>query len=325
MVAPPQGLGCMGLSELRGPVDRDESIATVRRAVELGVTLFDTSNIYGFKGANEVLLGEALRGRWSEVQIVTKFGIVRDDPDPSILPGATEAGWTLDGRPESVRPCLEASLDRLGTDIVDLYLLHRADPNVPIEETVGAMAALVQAGLVKHIGLSEVSPSTIRRAHSVCPIAAVQSEYSIWTRDIEDEILPTLRELGIGLIPYSPLGRGFLTGTITSNEFDDDDFRNFTPWFRDENFRHNVKIADRLKAFAESHGWTGAQLALAWHRAQGSDIVPIPGTKRRKWLEQNVIGSTITLSPDDLAEIERIAPRGSIAGTRYVDMDSVNG
>jgi aryl-alcohol dehydrogenase-like predicted oxidoreductase len=323
--APAQGLGCMGLSELRGPIDDDEALATVRRAVELGVTFFDTSNIYGFKGANEELLGRALAGRWDAVLIATKFGIVRDDKDPALLPGATPGGWTLDGRPEVVRPNCEASLRRLGTDVIDLYFLHRADPAVPIEETIGAMADLVRDGLVRHIGLCEVAPATIRRAHAVHPIAAVQSEYSMWTRGVEDEVLPTCRELGIGLVPYSPLGRGFLTATITTRDFDEDDFRNFTPWFQEQNFDANVALSQRIKEFAETKGCTAGQLALAWLRAQGDDIVPIPGTKRRRWLEQNAAAVQIELDDDELAAIETIAPRGAVAGERYVDMTSVNG
>jgi aryl-alcohol dehydrogenase-like predicted oxidoreductase len=320
-----QGLGCLGLSELRGKIDPDEAIATVRRAVELGVRLFDTANIYGFDGANERLLGHALKGRWSEVQIITKFGILREDKDISRLPGAQAGKFVAEATPEAARRCCEASLQRLGADVIDLYILHRTDPTVPIEESIGGMAELVHDGMVRYIGLSEVAPSTLRRANAVHPITAVQSEYSLWTRDLEDEILPICREIGAGLIPYCPLGRGFLTGTIRSRTFEPDDFRNFTPWFNEVNFDRNVVLADRLKAFAATKGLTGGQLALAWLRAQGDDIVPIPGTKRRMFLEENVAAVAVELSEDDLVAIEEIAPRGAVAGDRYVDMTAVNG
>jgi len=324
--APAIGLGCMGLSELRGPADEDESIATIQRAVDLGANLFDTANIYGFENGNERLLAKALKGRRDDVIIATKFGIVREIPDVERLPGTVEAGWILNGRPEYARACCEQSLRYLETDVIDLYFVHRVDPDVPIEETIGGLSELVAEGKVRHIGLSEVSPRTIRRAHAVHPLAAVESEYSLWTRDIEDEVLPTCRELGIGIIPYSPLGRGFLSGTFLSREqFAKEDLRIHYPWFSPENFTKNVELAQKLAALAQPRGCTAAQLALTWLRAQGDDIVPIVGSKRRVTLEENVASIDVELSAEDIAVIEQIVPKGAVAGTRYADMNSVAG
>ena len=273
------GLGCMGLSELRGPVDRAQAIETVRRAVELGVNFFDTANIYGFENANERLLAKALKGVRDEVTIATKFGIVRDIPDVERLPGTVQAGSIVNGRPEYARACCEESLRCLETDVIDLYFVHRVDPDVPIEETIGGLAVLVAEGKVRHIGLSEVSARTIRRAHAVHPLAAVESEYSLWTRGIEDEVLPTCRELGIGVVPYSPLGRGFLSARFRSREeFKVDDLRIHYPWFSEQNFAANVALAARLAGFADEKGCTSAQLALAWLRAQGTTR-PHPGVE----------------------------------------------
>ncbi|HEX8451116.1 MAG TPA: aldo/keto reductase [Longimicrobium sp.] len=302
------GLGCMGMSEFYGEGDEDESLATIARALELGVTLLDTADIYG-PFTNEELVGKAIRGRRDRVVIATKFGIVRSE-DPAFR--------GINGRPEYVRRSCEASLKRLGTDHIDLYYQHRVDTDVPIEETVGAMARLVEAGKVRFLGLSEAGPETIRRAHAEHPIAALQTEYSLWSREPEDEILPTVRELGIGFVPYSPLGRGFLTGRFrTIDDLPEDDYRRHSPRFQGENFARNLELVARIEEMARTRGCTPAQLALAWVLAQGEDMVPIPGTKRRKYLEENVGAIRVELTLDDLARIDAMAPQGVAAGTRY--------
>lgn len=309
------GLGCMGMSEFYGTGDEAESIATIHRALDLNVTLIDTADMYG-SGENEQLVGKAIKDRRDRVVLATKFGILRSE----------DKGFRgVNGSPEYVHQACDASLQRLGIDYIDLYYQHRVDPQVPIEETVGAMAELVHQGKVRYLGLSEASAATIRRAASVHPISALQSEYSLWSRDPEDEILPTIRELGIGFVAYSPLGRGFLSGNITSPEdFPADDYRRNAPRFQGENFYKNLQLVERVKEIAAEKGVTGGQLALAWLLAQGDDIVPIPGTKRRKYLEENVAAAEITLTQAEINRINEVAPKNVAAGDRYADMSSVN-
>ncbi len=311
------GLGCMGMSEFYGTGDEGEAVATIHRALELGVTFLDTADMYG-PFTNEKLVGRAISDRREAVVLATKFGNERGE-DGSRL--------GVNGRPEYVRKAADASLQRLGVDHIDLYYQHRVDKTVPIEETVGAMAELVQAGKVRHLGLSEASTGNIRRAHAVHPITALQTEYSLFTRDIEDEILPTLRELGIGLVPYSPLGRGLLTGAIsTPDDLEDDDSRrsSYFPRFQGEALDANLALVARIGQLAESKGATAGQLALAWVLAQGADIAPIPGTKRVKYLEENVGAASVELTDDDLAAIAAAVPRDAVAGARYGDMSSID-
>ena len=309
------GLGCMGMSEFYGSGDEDEAIRTIHRALELGIDFLDTADMYG-PFTNEKLVGRAIADRRDAVVVATKFGNVR---------GENGERLGIDGSPEYVRKACDASLRRLGTDHIDLYYQHRVDQTVPIEETVGAMAELVQQGKVRHLGLSEASPQTIRRAHAVHPITALQTEYSLWTRDPEAEVLPTVRALGIGFVAYSPLGRGFLTGRFTSpDDFEEGDFRANHPRFQGENFQRNLELVERVKAIAREKRCAPGQLALAWALSRGDDIVPIPGTKQVRYVEENARARDVELTDEDLARLDDVAPVGAAAGERYADMSSID-
>jgi aryl-alcohol dehydrogenase-like predicted oxidoreductase/ribosome-associated protein YbcJ (S4-like RNA binding protein) len=315
LVVSAEGLGCMGMSEFYGHTDEDEAIATIHRALELGVTLLDTADMYG-PFTNEKLVGRAIADRRDRVVLATKFGNERRQ----------DGSWVgINGRPDYVRDACEASLSRLGVEHIDLYYQHRVDRKVPIEDTVGAMAELVSEGKVRYLGLSEASPQTIRRAHDVHPISALQTEYSLWTRDPEEQILPAVRELDIGFVAYSPLGRGFLSGRYKQPEdLPEDDFRRHHPRFQGENFKRNLQLVERLEEIAHEKQVTAGQLALAWVLSRGEDIVPIPGTKRRSYLEENVAATAIELSPEELARIEQVAPPGITAGERYANMSTID-
>ena len=309
------GLGCMGMSEFYGNADEAEAIATLHRALDLGVTFLDTADMYG-PHTNERLLGKALKGKRDRVVLATKFGIIRT-PDGGF--------GGVNGKPEYVRQACDASLQRLGVDEIDLYYLHRVDPAVPIEDTVGAMAELVRQGKVRYLGLSEAAPATLRRGHAIHPIAALQTEYSLWSRDPEDDILPTIRELGIGFVAYSPLGRGFLSGAIQSlDDLAESDYRRYSPRFQGENFAKNLAVVEQVKAIAAEKGVEASQLAIAWLLARGKDIVPIPGTKRRAYLEENVAAAQIELTQAERDRIDAVAPQGVAVGDRYPDMSAVD-
>ncbi len=317
LVVSAQGLGCMGMSEFYGSADEAEATATIHRALDLGVTLLDTADMYG-PFTNECLVGRAIAGRREEVQLATKFGIVRSE---------NSTRRSIDGSPAYVRAACDASLGRLGVEVIDLYYLHRVDPGVPIEDTVGAMAELVSAGKVRHLGLSEAAPATIRRAQAVAPITALQTEFSLWTRDPQERgVLETVRELGIGFVAYSPLGRGFLSGAISSvDDLDPDDFRRYNPRFQGANFARNLELVARVREMAAAKGVTASQLALAWVLAQGPDVVPIPGTKRVAYVEENVGADAVSLSDDEVRQIDEVFPAGATAGDRYPDMSTVDG